>query len=31
VFPFGPIELQAHQSVVRFKNLYIRELHQPAK
>jgi len=31
VFPFGPIELQAHQSVVRFKNLYVRELHQPAK
>jgi 3-keto-disaccharide hydrolase len=31
VFPFGPIELQAHKSVVWFKNLYIRELHQPAK
>ena len=31
LFPFGPIELQAHKSVVWFKNLYIRELHQPTK
>jgi hypothetical protein len=31
VFPFGPIELQAHKSVVWFKNLYVRELHTPAK
>jgi len=31
VFPFGPIELQAHKSVVWFKNLYLRELHTPAK
>lgn len=30
VFPFGAIELQAHKSVVWFKNLYIRELHAPA-
>jgi len=29
VLPFGPIELQAHKSVVWFKNLYIRELHAP--
>ena len=27
VFPFGPIELQAHKTPVWFKNLYIRELH----
>jgi hypothetical protein len=27
VLPFGPIELQAHNSVVWFKNLYLRELH----
>ena len=31
VFPFGPIELQAHKTPVWFKNLYIRELHAPAK
>ena len=31
LLPFGPIELQAHNSVVWFKNLYIRELHTPAK
>jgi hypothetical protein len=31
VLPFGPIELQAHKSVVWFKNLYVRELHSPAK
>lgn len=29
LFPSGPIELQAHKTVVWFKNLYIREL--PAK
>lgn len=29
VLPFGPIELQAHKSVVWFKNLYVRELHAP--
>lgn len=29
VLPFGPIELQAHKSVVWFKNLYIRDLHAP--
>jgi len=29
VFPFGPIELQAHQTPVWFKNLYLRELHPP--
>lgn len=27
VFPFGPIELQAHTTPVWFKNLYLRELH----
>lgn len=27
VLPFGPIELQSHNSVVWFKKLYIRELH----
>lgn len=26
LLPFGPIELQAHKSVVWFKNLYVREL-----
>ena len=31
VFPFGPVELQAHKSVVWFKNLYIRELPVPTK
>jgi hypothetical protein len=31
VFPFGPIELQAHKTPVWFRNLYIRELHTPAK
>jgi len=31
VFPFGPIELQAHQSPVWFKNIYLRELHALAK
>jgi hypothetical protein len=31
VLPFGPIELQAHKSVVWFKNLYIRELDTPTK
>jgi hypothetical protein len=31
VFPFGSIELQAHNSVVWFKNIYVRDLHQPAK
>lgn len=31
VFPFGPIELQAHQTPVWFKNIYLRELHAPAK
>ena len=31
LLPFGPIELQAHNSVVWFKNLYIRELHTSAK
>ena len=31
LLPFGPIELQAHKSVVWFKNLYIRELHTSAK
>ncbi len=30
-FPFGQIELQAHQTPVWFKNIYLRELHQPAK
>ena len=29
VFPVGPIELQAHRSVVYFKNVYVREI-QPA-
>jgi hypothetical protein len=29
--PFGPIELQAHKTVVWFRNLYVRELHPPAK
>lgn len=29
VLPFGPIELQAHKSVVSFRNLYVRELHAP--
>lgn len=27
LLPFGAIELQAHRSVVWFKNLYVRELH----
>ena len=31
VLPFGPIELQAHKSVVWFKNLYVRELHPQPK
>jgi hypothetical protein len=31
LFPFGQIELQAHKTPVWFKNLYIRELHTPAK
>jgi len=31
VFPFGPIELQAHKTPAWFKNLYIRELHAPTK
>lgn len=31
LLPFGPIELQAHNSVVWFKNLYIRELYTSAK
>jgi hypothetical protein len=26
LFPIGPIELQAHQTPVWFKNIYIREL-----
>lgn len=29
LLPFGPIELQAHKSVVWFKNIYVRELHAP--
>lgn len=29
VFPYGAIELQAHKSVVWFKDLYIRELRSP--
>ncbi len=31
VLPFGPIELQAHKSLVWFKHLYIRELHPVAQ
>ena len=31
LLPFGPIELQAHKSVVWFKNLYVRELHAPTQ
>lgn len=31
LLPFGPIELQAHKSVVWFKNLYVRELPTPRK
>lgn len=31
LLPFGPIELQAHKSVVWFKNLYVRELHPQPK
>lgn len=31
LLPFGPIELQAHKSVVWFKNLYVRELHSPTQ
>jgi len=31
LFPYGPIELQAHKSVVWFKDLYIREIKTPAK
>ena len=26
IFPYGPIELQAHNSVVYFKNIYVREI-----
>ena len=29
VFPTGPIELQAHNSVVYFKNIYLREIPRP--
>ena len=29
VFPVGPLELQAHRSVVYFKNIYIREIPHP--
>lgn len=31
LLPFGSIELQAHKSVVWFKNLYIRELHSQSR
>lgn len=31
LLPFGPIELQAHNSVVWFKNIFIRELDTPSK
>jgi len=31
LLPFGPIELQAHKSVVWFKNIYVRELHAPTQ
>lgn len=31
VLPYGPIELQAHKTVVWFKELYVRELHPVAK
>ncbi len=31
VLPFGPIELQAHKTVVWFKNLYVRELRPPTR
>lgn len=31
LLPFGPIELQAHNSVVWFKNIYVRELNTPSK
>lgn len=31
LLPFGPIELQAHKSVVWFKNLHVRELHPQTK
>ena len=29
LLPFGPIELQAHNSVVWFKNIFVRELNTP--
>ncbi|MDB6027000.1 MAG: hypothetical protein JWM68_3223 [Verrucomicrobiales bacterium] len=29
VFPVGPLELQAHNSVVYFKNIYVREIAHP--
>ena len=31
LLPFGSIELQSHNSVVWFKNLYVRELDTPSK
>jgi len=31
LLPFGPIELQAHTTVVWFKNLFVRELHPAAQ
>jgi hypothetical protein len=31
VLAYGPIELQAHKTVVWFKNLYVRELHAPSR
>ena len=31
LLPFGAIEIQAHNSAVWFKNLYVRELHAPNK
>ena len=31
LLPFGPIELQAHNSVVWFKNIFVRELNTPSK
>lgn len=31
LLPFGPIELQAHNSVVWFRNIFVRELNTPSK
>ncbi len=31
LLPFGPIELQAHNTVVWFKNIFVRELNTPSK